>query len=626
MRPTVVLFAVLGLAFWATGCSTARLATLRSGAKDTAVAEADKAKSGDAAKSTDTSTAAAEKTTPSATQPAKPAETQVAKAAAPPADPKPAAAPTETQTAAAKQETPAKDAAAHPFQPSRPAAPAAQTDIAAADGKGNRGPGDISKELLLLINRELEDASAEERTEWFNHLKHVDPSLVPDILRARRMTRELAAQQGAAPANGQMNSSPTVATAERRPTAPAPTTVGLGWSNPWTPNAAAPTNDPFGVVPVSHDDRAGGTSVVRADHTVVAGTSQRADHAVYRVPHDGTGSGIVLQNYELAAGAPPGQTAMAAGSDAGYSQPSAGVPWPARPENTVATPSAAAPSRNFGTNLVQNMVGLVPGRPQTGSNPPGAGASGITQTSAQQPVEESFTQQLEQTIAYVERDVARLSPTGSPAAQGEYVRLHVILRLLYLMANQQERALTAIPNIPPAEQEFWQQLIWGMANALDHQHMPEAKDRATQTITQLNSAIRRLQEQADLQIRHAAFCHQILYFGNYEKLPRNEFSPGQEVLLYAELDNFKSDPTADGQYRTLLRSSIEILSPNGELRKQIDFPATEDLCSTYRRDYFHNYQFRIPERMPLGPHVLKLTVFDELSGKLSSYTVNFLVK
>lgn len=624
MRPTIVFIASLGVAFWTTGCSTARLAALRVGSKETAVAQADKAKSGDAATSAETKTAAPDK------QP-DPAATQVAQASSTTTDTKPAAAKPETPAAAATVTAAKPEAPAHPFQPSRPESPAASSDVATADGKTSRGPGDINKELLLLINRELEDASAEERTEWFNHLKHVDPTIVPDILRARRMTRELAAQPATAPPtdNGPAHLQSVAATAERGRTSPPATTVGLGWSNPWSQNPAAPTNDPFGVVPANHDDRAGSSAVIRADHTLVAGTPQRAEHAVYRVSPEGNTSGVVLQNYEIATGATSDQTLPAAAADPA-DPPSSGVPWPSRPENTAtapaAAPAAASPSRNFGTNLVQNMVGLVPGRPLSGSNQPAAGPSGIAQASAQQPVEETFTQQLEQTIAYVERDVARLSPTGSTAAQGEYLRLHVVLRLLYLMAHQQERALTAIPNIPPAEQEFWQQLIWGMANALDHQHMPEAKDRATQTITQLNSAIRRLQEQADLQIRHATFCHQILYFGNYEKLPRNEFSPGQEVLLYAELDNFKSDPTADGQYRTLLRSSIEILSPNGELRKQIDFPATEDLCSTYRRDYFHNYQFRIPERMPLGPHVLKLTVVDELSGKLSSYTVNFLVK
>ena len=64
----------------------------------------------------------------------------------------------------------------------------------------------------------------------------------------------------------------------------------------------------------------------------------------------------------------------------------------------------------------------------------------------------------------------------------------------------------------------------------------------------------------------------------------------------------------------------------GDLRKQIDFAATEDLCRNYRRDYFHNYQFTIPDRIPLGPHTLKLTVFDELSGRMVSYTTNFNVQ
>jgi hypothetical protein len=238
----------------------------------------------------------------------------------------------------------------------------------------------------------------------------------------------------------------------------------------------------------------------------------------------------------------------------------------------------------------------------------------------------SWSQELDRTTAFLEQEIATLRPGTTADEQSAYLRKHVALRMLYLMGHHQERALTAIPGLPPAEQEFWQQLFWGMSNALDSEHIPQPKDRATQTITQLNAALRRLQETADLQIRNVAFCRQILYFGNYERFPRDEFRPGQEVLLYAEIDNFKSEPTSDGQYRTLLRSTLEILSPSGELRKAIDFPATEDHCRNYRRDYFHNYQFVIPERLPLGPHTLKLTVFDELSGKMCSYSVNFVVK
>ena len=55
----------------------------------------------------------------------------------------------------------------------------------------------------------------------------------------------------------------------------------------------------------------------------------------------------------------------------------------------------------------------------------------------------------------------------------------------------------------------------------------------------------RLQEKAKLELRNVTFCHKISSFGNYEKYARDEFSPGQEVLLYAEVANIHSEPITD---------------------------------------------------------------------------------
>jgi hypothetical protein len=233
---------------------------------------------------------------------------------------------------------------------------------------------------------------------------------------------------------------------------------------------------------------------------------------------------------------------------------------------------------------------------------------------------------LDRLIGIVEQDVARVAVPTTAEGRHAQLRQQLYLRMLYLMANRPERALTAIPGLDPVDQEFCQQVLWGLANYLDVEHMPRSADRAGQAISQLNTAVRRLREVADLEIRSVGFCQRILDFGIYERFPRDEFSPGQEVLVYAEIDNYRSDPTLDGRYRTVLRSTLEILSPTGEVRWKRDFPATEDLCRAPRRDYFHNYQFAIPDKLPLGPHRLKLTIFDELSGKMSSYTANVVVK
>lgn len=229
---------------------------------------------------------------------------------------------------------------------------------------------------------------------------------------------------------------------------------------------------------------------------------------------------------------------------------------------------------------------------------------------------------LERLIARAEQELSGASPTADP---DEYRRRQVHLRLLYLVARHPEQALTAIPAMDPADQEYWQQLVWAITNSVDADNL-SPRERAAQTIPPVNTALRRLREQADLTIRNAGFCEEISYFGNYKRFPKEEFVPGQPVLLYAEIENFRSEPSQSGEYRTLLRSLIEIVGANGQIRWKKSFAATEDLCRNPRRDYFHNYQFTIPERLPMGPHTLKLTVVDELSGKQATCALKFMVK
>lgn len=466
-------------------------------------------------------------------------------------------------------------------------------------------------EILKLIDEELKDATPEERAQWYEQLKKVEPAVIPEILRARRMSLQLAQQQEA----------------PKPPASPEPIPLRRSLHDYPSPSPTSISRTEIGSQSVQQAGFTGGVSseeVLPTGHQVAAGSRQPdprggpspSSSFPPAIPEQqtlpATGAPLVVQKQPLPSGNDP--------RGPHFSEPGAApVPWP--PSKPVASTSNnnrqnLAQPLAFGAGLMQNVVGLVPNRGSTPSVQPNVAA-----TPPSLPAEDlDWHKQLSQTISLLEQELARQRSTEEVDLQDQ-----VALRLLYLIANQQERALTAIPGLDAAEQEFWQQVMWGLTNALDTQHLARPEDRAAQTIAQLQQAIRRLQEKADLQIRNVAFSRQNLGYGNYDRLPRNEFRPGHEVLLYAEIENFKSEPTAEGQYRTLLRSTIEILSPAGELRKKIDFPATEDLCRNYRRDYFHNYQFTIPDRLPLGPHVLKLTVFDELSGKMASYTINFLV-
>lgn len=233
---------------------------------------------------------------------------------------------------------------------------------------------------------------------------------------------------------------------------------------------------------------------------------------------------------------------------------------------------------------------------------------------------------LEQLILRAEKLVAMSRPDGTPDQQAEYLRRHAQLRMLYLMAQRQEDALTAIPSLPAPQQEYWQQMVWALSNSFDTVQFPESGERAGQSIAPLSAALRQLREDASLSIKNMTFCRKISKFGAYEPFQRNEFTPGQEVLLYTEIENFLSAPTADGDYRTLLKSQLEIVDANDKVAWSEPFPPTEDRCRNPRRDYFHNYQFRMPDDIPTGSYRLRLTISDELGQKRVTNMLTFTLK
>ena len=362
--------------------------------------------------------------------------------------------------------------------------------------------------------------------------------------------------------------------------------------------------------------------------------------ANYRSDQDASDNPIELQGFEAIAPS-ASEHAKSGFSESRTSQDNEPPPWSSRPsagssvqfsppiEYGGLLPSRHASNTPVGFHsLPPAEVFSTPTGDTHGPAPRGA-ARRVQPVSSQvaPPLPPSpWQSEVNQLIARVEGELKDMSPGSSVAAQAEYRRRQVHLRLLYLVAQRPEQALTAISGLEAAEQEYWQQLCWAASNSLDAEQFPLLRDRATQSIAPLNTALRRLREQADLSIKNTAFCEQISYFGNYQKFARDEFTPGQEVLLYAEIENFNTEQTTDGEHRTLLRSVIDIIGANGQTRWHKTFAATEDRCRNPRRDYFHNYQFAIPDRLPLGPHTLKLTVVDDLSGKQASYSLRFLVK
>ncbi len=225
----------------------------------------------------------------------------------------------------------------------------------------------------------------------------------------------------------------------------------------------------------------------------------------------------------------------------------------------------------------------------------------------------------------LETTIAQLEPlTRQPPTSAAEVTRHAWLHVLYLAAGRREEALRPIPGIAAGEQDFWSEQLFALSTYLDAEKLTDPAARSAEARRHLAKAETRLAEAGNLAIRNLAFCTEVSSFGVYEKFKETEFKPGRPLILYAEIDNFKSEETEKG-FHTALRSSYQILDAQGRRVAENDLALTEEYCRNRRRDYFIRYFLSVPERIYAGKYVLQLTIVDTLSGKIGQATIDFAV-
>jgi hypothetical protein len=228
--------------------------------------------------------------------------------------------------------------------------------------------------------------------------------------------------------------------------------------------------------------------------------------------------------------------------------------------------------------------------------------------------------------ASVEKAAGDLSKrvSVSPTTTAE-VHQHVSLRMLWLLAGDTEKALEPIPHIPPGEQDYWSRQLFALATYLDHHSQPDDKRRAAASVRHLNDAASSLRELASLTVRNLSFCKNVYGFGAIEPFETDVFSPGQEVSLYVEVENFHSQSTEKG-FCTSLGSTYEIVTEKGDRISGRSFPDVDDTCRTRRRDFHIQYGLALPETIAPGRYKLQLVVKDRQCDKIGHATAGFEIR
>lgn len=230
-----------------------------------------------------------------------------------------------------------------------------------------------------------------------------------------------------------------------------------------------------------------------------------------------------------------------------------------------------------------------------------------------------WREHLEAAIAQLESETS--DPPATTAAIGRYAGL----RLLYLVDGRRDAALKPISGIPPAQQDFWAKELFALTTYLDTDRTTDESRRAAAASISLREAAARLGEVATLSVHNLAFCTEVTSYGVFKKFAKYEFHAGQEVLLYAEVENFKSVQNEKG-FHTALKSSYEILDSHGARVDQKEFEITAEDCQNPRRDYFIRYFVWMPKRIYGGTYTLQLSIEDTQSQKIGQSSIEFTIQ
>jgi hypothetical protein len=461
----------------------------------------------------------------------------------------------------------------------------------------------LPDELRQRIERELADASPEERSKLLAYFATVEPSRIPQMLEARRPTAKLSESPAVVAAVAEGPPVVELAEAEGIDRVTLAAAEARSAESPSGPLPRPQRNPLVEIQGVEFDD------VIPASNTIESPT----DAPLETEPSEPASS---------AAAASPATVPANPGALARLRE------WTTirRPEPVPAEPAAVPPARTTTEPSALSLEGLGRrlrvggGRPEQ-STIPGSAAS----MAGESP---HVRETLDKLISLMEAETARLKPGTSFLEREAHVRRHAELRMLQLMAGQPVLAQQAIPDTDVETQEFWGALLWSMADYFDNETVADPAERAALALERLRLAESHLQTLARLEVRSLTFCDKIDGFGAYHPFDQNVFRAGQPVLLYAEIQNFKTEATDVGRYRTSLRSTVEILrdQEGSEVIERRHFEPTEDQSRSLRRDYFHSYKLDLPLHLTPGTYTLRLTLEDELSGKIGAESISFLVR
>ncbi|MCX7429878.1 MAG: hypothetical protein NTY17_02535 [Planctomycetia bacterium] len=115
-------------------------------------------------------------------------------------------------------------------------------------------------------------------------------------------------------------------------------------------------------------------------------------------------------------------------------------------------------------------------------------------------------------------------------------------------------------------------------------------------------------------VQNACFASRVRAWGVVDRFETDQFQPGQEVIVYFELDQLTSRESAEG-HTTRIDTVLRLVDASGRRVHEWTFEPLEETCGSHRRDYFARYLVAVPPATPAGSCRLEVVVTDTIAGR-----------
>lgn len=194
------------------------------------------------------------------------------------------------------------------------------------------------------------------------------------------------------------------------------------------------------------------------------------------------------------------------------------------------------------------------------------------------------------------------------------------LRTLLVMSGRPDEAVSEIKGWSAAERDFLNHQMLAMWQLLDEAGHPVRRRRWNAALDAQREATKSLAAATGtLDVRALQFCKEVVGFGQTVPFDTAQFTAGQQVILYSEINNFHAEHLSDG-YETHLRGSYQVVDSTGQVIAEQILEDDRQTNSNYRQDYCLSYVLYLPKRLAAGNYRFELTIEDvkgQMYGKAS---------